>query len=797
VKRSRAFDRRVVLGLAAALVLATAVPRGHWSGPTALLAAAGPPAQRPSPFTVEEATIDDLHRAIQDGRTTCEGVVRAYIDRARAYNGACTTLVTKDGAPVVAASGAMRAGRRVSFPTRTRPVSDVLPDVDKYTGALDYGRMGTTASDPNVQQQYGMVAGISGAGQVNALSTLNIRGERSVTCQAACDAPVSSGALPASCAAACDTFRRQPDALERAAQLDAKYGRKPDLAAMPMYCVALSFKDVFDTTDMRTTGGADVNYAMDAAPADATIVARLRAKGAIIYAKANLDEYNAGSGDPGGTAKPAAPEYGAGARSTWGGMACNPYDTERETGGSSSGSAASVAANLAACSVCEETGGSCRQPAWRNGVVGFVTTKGLLPYGGAIGADPYLDRAGTQCRTVTDTARVLDAIKDSAAGYFDPRDPYSALPAAFTPSASYVSLTAATGAKPLAGVRVGIVREYMVKHAANDRAMSDLVNAEIIGVLRDRLGATLVESVDPLYPDDPAIPNMTYTFQRAIAEILPFHMPEYLQRRRADKTLLYAVDGFDVTTRDYLVKLAEGQAPLSDRLNLRSINNGPPSAGFAFDLARYLLRRGDARVMDWATLNANATYHSESRVAAMKNWENRTDLASDGITNNIVRRDVMRMVLEKVMRENRLDVLVNPTTTIPPAKIGFADQPTVNDRPVGRYPTSANAGIPEITVPAGFNRIVYDPSFALTPARTGYNSVANEDHPTTLEAALPVGISIWAGPGDEASILRVAAAYERATHHRRPPSAFGVVAPEGRTTPMPQANGQKPSRSGR
>ena len=60
-------------------------------------------------------------------------------------------------------------------------------------------------------------------------------------------------------------------------------------------------------------------------------------------------------------------------------------------------------------------------------------------------------------------------------------------------------------------------------------------------MLRDRLGATLVESFDPLYPDDPSIPNMTYDFQQALAEILPFHMPEYLQRRRTDGTLRYAV----------------------------------------------------------------------------------------------------------------------------------------------------------------------------------------------------------------------------------------------------------------
>src|SRR5882757_6000575 len=315
---------------------------------------------------------------------------------------------------------------------------------------------------------------------------------------------------------------------------------------------------MYDTADMRSTGGGDVNYAMDAPPQDATIVAELRAKGAIVYAKANLAEYNAGSGDPGGAAKATAREYGAGARSTWGGTACNPYDTARETGGSSSGSAAGVAANLVQCSICEETGGSCRQPAWRNDVVALVTTKGLMPYGGAIGADPYLDRAGIQCRTVKDAALVLDALKDPKRGYFDPRDIYTALPRGLISEKPYASFASASGAKagkPLAGMRIGIVREYMVKHAANDAAMSDQVNGEIARVLRDRLGAELVESFDPLYPDDPSIPNMTYNFQQALAEILPFHMPEYLQRPgRGGVAAPYAVPGADVTKRDYMVK---------------------------------------------------------------------------------------------------------------------------------------------------------------------------------------------------------------------------------------------------
>jgi Asp-tRNA(Asn)/Glu-tRNA(Gln) amidotransferase A subunit family amidase len=735
---------------------------------------------RPSSrFHVEEATIADVHRAIQQGETTCRAVVQSYVERARAYNGTCTQLVTRDGTAILPATGPMRAGAPVSFPTSTTSVASMLPTFEAYSGlALDFGRMEPTQSDPTVRQQYGMVAGIENAGQINALTTLNLRGERSVTCKADCDRAPAAGPLPASCPASCDAFRRQPDALERASDLDAKYGRHPDLKAMPMYCVALSFKDVYDTTDMRTTGGADVNYAMDAPPTDATVVSELRAKGAIIYAKANLDEYNAGAGDPGGAARPTARGYGAGARSTWGGAACNPYDTTRETGGSSSGSAAGVAANLVQCSICEETGGSCRQPAWRNDIVAFVTTKGLIPYGGAIGADPYLDRAGIQCRTVADAAAVLDALKDPQRGYFDPRDIYTALPKGLISSLPYASyaapFTGASARKPLAGMRIGIVREYMVKHAANDRAMSDIVNGEITEVLRDRLGAAIVESADPLYPDDPSIPNMTYTFQQALAEILPLHFPEYMQRAAP-------IAGSEVTKRDYMVKAGEGLAPWPDSVNMRSVNSPGSATNFGYDLARYLLRRGDERVKDWASLNANAKYYSAGRVAAMKNWENAIDLVSAGMTQNVKMREVLRLVVMKVMRQNQLDVLVNPTTTIPPAKIGFANQPQVNSRPTGRFSTSANIGVPEITVPAGFNSIVYEPHFALNASKDAYVAVANEDTPSTLSHPMPVGISFWGGPGDEGVVIRAAAAYEAATHRRREPQAFGAVRARGTT----------------
>src|SRR5689334_12076095 len=68
-------------------------------------------------FNVEEATIASTQKAIQDGKITCQGVVQAYIERIKAYNGTCTALVTADGKPIKAAKGLMRGGKPLAFPT--------------------------------------------------------------------------------------------------------------------------------------------------------------------------------------------------------------------------------------------------------------------------------------------------------------------------------------------------------------------------------------------------------------------------------------------------------------------------------------------------------------------------------------------------------------------------------------------------------------------------------------------------------------------------------------------------------
>ena len=420
------------------------------------------------PFRLEEATIDELHQAIRDGRTTCVAVVQHYLERVRAFNGVASALVTEDGAPVAPATGAVRAGAPLRFPTQTVKASTILPDLDKYKGPpLEFGRMEPTASDPAVAQQFGMIVGIPNAGQVNALATLNIRGERSVTCRGDFDRHPSLGPLPPGAPAVCEFFRQLPDALERAAELDATHGRNPDLAAMPMYGVVFSFKDPFDTKDMRSTGGGDARYDIDFPARDHVLVEQLRNKGAIIFAKAVNTEYNGRAGDPGGRHKPdkVLPSTLGYQRSSWGGNPSNPYDTTRSASlGSSSGSALSVSANLVMASLGEETRASCRGPSNHNAVALILPHKSMLGFdGGAIGADIYCDRSGIHCRTIGDCAKVLDALKDPVEGYYDPRDPYTTVPRSSVLSTPYAGHATAPGTPgALKGMRLGIIRESMV-----------------------------------------------------------------------------------------------------------------------------------------------------------------------------------------------------------------------------------------------------------------------------------------------------------------------------------------------
>jgi len=725
-------------------------------------------------FRIEEATIADVHSAIKSGQTTCQAVVQAYIDRAKAYNGTCTRLITADGGPIPPATGPVRAGARITFPTATVAVSSVFPNYREYAGPpFELGRMEPTISDPGVQQQFGMRVGVPNAGQLNALETLNIRGERSVTCKGDFDRAPSAGPLPAGAPAACEAFRKQPDALERAAALDKQYGTKPDLAKLPMYCAVFSFKNWYDAKDMRATGGNDVNFAMDAPTVDSPEIAELRDKGAIIYAVAVANAVGGAGGGRGAKAKSVLPDgnlmYGL-----WGGQTCNPYDTERVPRGTSNGSGVSVAANLAACSICEQGTASCKGPASRNNIVNLLTTKGILMDGGMTGKKAG-DRAGIHCRTVPDAVRVLDAIR----GY-EPTDMFTAIPQSLIPKEPYTSFLVGdkeAGTKPLKGLRVGVVREFMVKHTKNDVAISDQIDKEIKAVLRDKLGAELVESVDPLYADDPGVPNMKYTFQQAFAEILPHNVPEYFWQRTPDGALEFAVPGWDVTTVDYAVALATGKAPLSDKINVRRISTrlGNPSSPFLVN--KYLAARGDTRVKDWASWVANAKWRSDAeRVGAEAAVSDQDPRSAPDSVDYLKMQAVLRMVILKVMYENSIDVFVNPEQTTAPYKLGYAGEPEVNNRPTISCCAAFTAllGGPEMDVPAGYAQITYDPQYVLTPDKKDYVMVTGQVE-SRLPHPMPISMMFWAGPGSDPAVIKAASAYESATHHRVPPPAFGPL----------------------
>jgi amidase len=765
------------------------------------------------PFRLEEATIDELHQAIRTGRTTCVAVVRHYIARAMAYNGVASVLVTEDGAPVPEATGTVRAAAQLCFPKETVEAATFLPDLDRYRGPpLEFGRMEPTASDPSVQQQYGMIVGKPDGGQLNALATLNIRGERSVTCRGEFDRHPSEGPLPPGAPPVCEQFRRLPDALERAAELDAAYGRNPDLEKQPMYGVLFSFKDPFDTKDMRTTAGGDAAYDIDFPARDHILVEQLRNKGAIIFAKAVCTEYNGRAGDPGGRHKPekVLPSVLGYQRSSWAGNPANPYDTTRAASlGSSSGSGVSVSANLVMVSLGEETRASTRGPANHSAVALILPHKALLGFnGGAIGADIYCDRAGILARTIADAANVLDALKDPETGYYDPRDPYTTVPRSSvlsTPYASHAKMSGAPGS--LAGMRIGVIRESMLIRPGEKTTapICTAAAAEIKTMLGEKLGATLVESSDPLWARDQDLEAMNPDFRRALARLVPVFMPDLLFRLGPDGQPLFKEFAAAIrptefmpgkffgtgtmTPIDYCVDLAEGRVAPPANLDIATIQEQELAMMFRFHVNQYLSRRAaDWRergftetLADFSALNARSKFWGDDGRAGFRNWEEVTDPRNpsggrQGIDERIMLRELLRRVDMMVTLENRLDALVRLHTPLPPAKIGGANDPLGgrnNLRLESFY--GPNAGLTEVLIPAGYVTSVYDPVFALSPDGMRYVSVA-ADTPTTIPSpGLPFSLVFRAEPGQEDIVLRIASAYEAASQRRVPPPALGPL----------------------
>ncbi len=214
----------------------------------------------------------------------------------------------------------------------------------------------------------------------------------------------------------------------KAEEIDFKASKGDPLP--PLAGVPVGIKDVLCTRGVRTTAGSKIlgNYIP---PYDCTAVARLEAAGAVVLGKLNCDEFAMGSSNENSAWKPVR----------------NPRDLSRVPGGSSGGSAAAVAADMAVATLGSDTGGSIRQPAAFCGVVGLMPTYGRVSRYGLIAFASSLDRIGPLAKTVKDAATILGII----AG----RDPMDSTSAEIPVPDYTTELT-----KPVKGLKLGVPKEY-------------------------------------------------------------------------------------------------------------------------------------------------------------------------------------------------------------------------------------------------------------------------------------------------------------------------------------------------
>ncbi|AYH41888.1 Asp-tRNA(Asn)/Glu-tRNA(Gln) amidotransferase subunit GatA [Azoarcus sp. DN11] len=234
--------------------------------------------------------------------------------------------------------------------------------------------------------------------------------------------------------------------------------------AGPLTGIPLAHKDVFCTEGLLTTCGSKMlsNFV---SPYDAHVVALLKAAGAVTLGKTNMDEFAMGSSNENSHYGPVR----------------NPWDTTRIPGGSSGGSAAAVAARLAPIATGTDTGGSVRQPACHTGITGIKPTYGVVSRYGMIAYASSLDQGGAFGASAADCAQLLTAM----AG-FDARDSTSL----DRPAEDYTrELAAPANEKPLAGLRIGLPREFFAEGMADD------VRAAVDTALDQyrKLGATTVD----------------------------------------------------------------------------------------------------------------------------------------------------------------------------------------------------------------------------------------------------------------------------------------------------------------
>jgi amidase len=339
-----------------------------------------------------------------------------------------------------------------------------------------------------------------------------------------------------------------PDALGIADSLDRE--RKSKAARGPLHGIPVLIKDNIDTADRMTTTAGSLALSGSIPLKDSFVAQRLRAAGAVILGKTNLSEW--------------ANIRSSHSSSGWsgrGGQTRNPYVLDRNPCGSSSGSGAAIAANLAAVAIGTETDGSVVCPSSANSLVGIKPTLGLVSRSGIIPIAHSQDTAGPMARTVTDAAILLTALVG-----IDPDDAITNESRGHA-AADYTQFLDANG---LRGARIGVVRKNF---GFNDQ-VDQLINSSL--AVMKRLGAEIV---------DPAEIETAGKFDDTELEVLLYELKADLNKYlaglgpRAPVRSLKEIIEFNERNRekempyfgqDLFIK-AEAKGPLTDKDYLEAL----------------------------------------------------------------------------------------------------------------------------------------------------------------------------------------------------------------------------------
>ena len=418
---------------------------------------------------------------------------------------------------------------------------------------------------------------------------------------------------------------------------------------------------------------------------------------------------------------------------------------------------------LVTCAIGEETGGSINKPSRWNNIVGLVPTRELVSADGMI-QKGLNTRTGPMCRTVEDAARIFDAY----AGY-DAADELTAFSRGRMPKEPYYAIGSSGHGKskktPLAGYRIGVIREYMDKDLfpIYDHETIDIIDAAIEELAE--LGATIVD----LGPHGAL-------FQTCVDKHVPTWNNQQFMR---SFPALFPFDSDGAPLGDHITTLVDMFFDLSlvphtatGRLSIRNIGgSGSDTGGGRYNMNVYIRERGDAEIQSLTDLYEKANFFdSQPNVGNGRGGLESSDQALT-LTTAFGQQDrhTVHTVVYDCFASMDLDAVVYPSSNIAPGIATSPELPGANDRGTN-WTTISVHGFPALTVPAGFTTQIYDRS----PVD---NSIA------PVPAKMPVGLDILALPFEEPTVFAIGAAYEAATRHRTPPEAFGPL--ESEKAPKP------------